>query len=78
LAIHFYPEYFGNGNPGSIYLHLSSTAGTGHLGALSQAYFFQHLFGVKFAQGEGAAKVMCHLMFGILALMGNQMMCFLE
>ena len=27
---------------------------------------------------KGAAKVMCHLMLGILALTSNQMMCFLE
>ena len=27
---------------------------------------------------RGPAKVMCHLMFGILALTANQMMCFLE
>jgi IS5 family transposase len=35
-------------------------------------------FGGRVVRVKGAAKVMCHLMFGILALTGNQMMCFLE
>lgn len=39
---------------------------------------FKDEFGGRFVRVKGAAKVMCHLMFGILALTGNQMMCFLE
>jgi len=35
-------------------------------------------FGGRVVRVKGAAKVMCHLMFGILALTGNQMICFLE
>ena len=35
-------------------------------------------FGGRVVRVRGHAKVMCHLMFGILALTGNQMMCFLE
>lgn len=35
-------------------------------------------FGGRVIRVKGAAKVMCHLMFGILALTGNQLMCFLE
>ncbi len=35
-------------------------------------------FGGRVARVRGHAKVMCHLMFGILALTTNQMMCFLE
>jgi len=35
-------------------------------------------FGGRVVRVKGAAKVMCHLMFGILALTSNQMMCFLE
>ncbi len=35
-------------------------------------------FGGRVVRVKGHAKVMCHLMFGILALTGNQMMCFLE
>ena len=35
-------------------------------------------FGGRVVRVKGSAKVMCHLMFGILALTGNQMMCFLE
>lgn len=35
-------------------------------------------FGGRVVRVRGAAKVMCHLMFGILALTSNQMMCFLE
>ncbi len=35
-------------------------------------------FGGRVVRVKGPAKVMCHLMFGILALTGNQMMCFLE
>lgn len=35
-------------------------------------------FGGRVVRVKGAAKVMCHLMFGILALTANQMMCFLE
>jgi len=35
-------------------------------------------FGGRVVRVRGPAKVMCHLMFGILALTSNQMMCFLE
>ena len=35
-------------------------------------------FGGRVVRVKGSAKVMCHLMFGILALTSNQMMCFLE
>ena len=35
-------------------------------------------FGGRVVRVKGHAKVMCHLMFGILALTSNQMMCFLE
>ena len=35
-------------------------------------------FGGRVVRVRGSAKVMCHLMFGILALTSNQMMCFLE
>jgi len=35
-------------------------------------------FGGRVVRVRGHAKVMCHLMFGILALTSNQMMCFLE
>ncbi len=35
-------------------------------------------FGGRVVRVKGPAKVMCHLMFGILALTSNQMMCFLE
>ena len=35
-------------------------------------------FGGRVVRVRGHAKVMCHLMFGILALTTNQMMCFLE
>ncbi len=35
-------------------------------------------FGGRAVRVRGHAKVMCHLMFGILALTANQMMCFLE
>lgn len=35
-------------------------------------------FGGRVVRVKGPEKVMCHLMFGILALTGNQMMCFLE
>ena len=35
-------------------------------------------FGGRVVRVRGPAKVMCHLMFGILALTANQMMCFLE
>ncbi len=35
-------------------------------------------FGGRVVRVKGSAKVMCHLMFGILALTGNQLMCFLE
>ncbi len=35
-------------------------------------------FGGRVVRVKGHAKVMCHLMFGILALTGNQLMCFLE
>jgi len=35
-------------------------------------------FGGRVVRVRGHAKVMCHLMFGILALSSNQMMCFLE
>ncbi|CAC9525128.1 hypothetical protein [uncultured Gammaproteobacteria bacterium] len=35
-------------------------------------------YGGRVVRVKGAAKVMCHLMFGILALTSNQMMCFLE
>jgi len=35
-------------------------------------------FGGRVVRVKGVAKVMCHLMFGILALTSNQMMCFLE
>ncbi len=35
-------------------------------------------FGGRVVRVRGNAKVMCHLMFGILALTVNQMMCFLE
>ncbi len=35
-------------------------------------------FGGRVVRVRGHEKVMCHLMFGILALTGNQMMCFLE
>ena len=35
-------------------------------------------FGGRVVRVRGHAKVMCHLMFGILALTANQMMCFLE
>ncbi len=35
-------------------------------------------FGGRVVRVRGHAKVMCHLMFGILALTINQMMCFLE
>jgi len=35
-------------------------------------------FGGRVIRVRGHAKVMCHLMFGILALTSNQMMCFLE
>jgi hypothetical protein len=35
-------------------------------------------FGGRVVRVRGSAKVMCHLMFGILALTCNQMMCFLE
>jgi len=35
-------------------------------------------FGGRVVRVQGHAKVMCHLMFGILALTCNQMMCFLE
>jgi transposase len=39
---------------------------------------FKDEFGGRFVRVKGAAKVMCHLMFGILALTANQMVCFLE
>lgn len=35
-------------------------------------------FGGRVVRVKGPVKVMCHLMFGILALTSNQMMCFLE
>jgi len=35
-------------------------------------------FGGRVVRVRGHAKVMCHLMFGVLALTSNQMMCFLE
>ncbi len=35
-------------------------------------------FGGRVVRVRGHAKVMCHLMFGILVLTSNQMMCFLE
>ncbi len=35
-------------------------------------------FGGRVVRVKGHAKVMCHLMFGILALTSNQMMCFLD
>lgn len=35
-------------------------------------------FGGRVVRVRGHAKVMCHLMFGILALTSNQLMCFLE
>ena len=35
-------------------------------------------FGGRVVRVRGPAKVMCHLMFGILALTCNQMICFLE
>jgi hypothetical protein len=35
-------------------------------------------FGGRVVRVKGHAKVMCHLMFGILALTSNQLMCFLE
>ncbi len=35
-------------------------------------------FGGRVVRVRGHAKVMCHLMFGILALTVNQMLCFLE
>ena len=35
-------------------------------------------FGGRVVRVRGPAKVMCHLMFGILALTANQIMCFLE
>ena len=35
-------------------------------------------FGGRVVRVRGHEKVMCHLMFGILALMINQMMCLLE
>ena len=35
-------------------------------------------FGGRVVRVKGPAKVMCHLMFGILALTSNQLMCFLE
>ena len=35
-------------------------------------------FGGRVVRVRGHAKVMCHLMFGILALTANQMMCFIE
>lgn len=35
-------------------------------------------FGGRVVRVRRPAKVMCHLMFGILALTANQMMCFLE
>jgi len=35
-------------------------------------------FGGRVIRVKGPEKVMCHLMFGILALTSNQMMCFLE
>ncbi len=35
-------------------------------------------FGGRTVRVRGPAKVMCHLMFGILALTCNQLMCFLE
>lgn len=35
-------------------------------------------YGGRVVRVKGHAKVMCHLMFGILALTANQMMCFLE
>lgn len=35
-------------------------------------------FGGRVVRVRGPAKVMCHLMFGIVALTCNQMMCFLE
>ncbi len=35
-------------------------------------------FGRRVVRVRGHAKVMCHLMFGILALTVNQMLCFLE
>ncbi len=35
-------------------------------------------FGGRVVRVKGSTKVMCHLMFGILALTSNQMMCFLE
>lgn len=35
-------------------------------------------FGGRVVRVKGHAKVMCHLMFGILVLTTNQMMCFLE
>ncbi len=35
-------------------------------------------FGGRVVRVRRHAKVMCHLMFGILALPSNQMMCFLE
>jgi hypothetical protein len=65
LSVHFYPEYFGNGNPSSAHLHLSTTASTGHLGTLSQAYFFQHLakrwsiWGAIFIVVSSASRIFC-------------------
>lgn len=35
-------------------------------------------FGGRMVRVRGHAKVMCHLMFGILALTANQLMCFLQ
>ncbi len=35
-------------------------------------------FGGRVVRVKGHAKVMCHLMFGILALTSNQLMCFIE
>ena len=37
-----------------------------------------HETGGRVIRVRGHAKVMCHLMFGILALTRNQIMCFLE
>lgn len=35
-------------------------------------------FGGRMVHVRGHSKVMCHLMFGIVALTVNQLMCFLE
>lgn len=35
-------------------------------------------FGGRMVRVRGHSKVMCHLMFGIVALTVNQLMCYLE